>query len=331
MNPVPDTPQKSLRDISVKYGASMLFMIFSYVVLGIVLNIIFSIIIQLVTGKTGLDTSTDAGYAFYLFINSFVSYVPLFLMFGILFRRDIAETAYLTPYPKTGGELIILFLAGGCLARTGALITSFISTALNDLFDVPRPEMAFADSISQSTAQFIIFEIFGVIVAPICEELLYRHLLLRPMRKYGDMAAAVISSLMFGLGHFNFDQFLYTFLFGFTLAVVAIRRNSVVPAVILHMINNIMAGFSSYLPETFGNELADAIFAELAESMVLFGWIMLFGGAVAVVIAVIKHLFVFRQPDQMTDAGEFRVIFTTPVVLIGIAASLVLTFVMLYK
>jgi len=170
-----------------------------------------------------------------------------------------------------------------------------------------------------------------VIVAPICEELLYRHLLLRPMRKYGDMAAAVISALMFGLGHFNFDQFLYTFLFGFTLAVVAIRRNSVVPAIILHMINNIMAGFSSYLPETFGNELADTIFAEVAESMVLFGWIMLFGGAVAVVIAVIKHLFVFRQPDQMTDAGEFRVIFTTPVVLIGIAASLVLTFVMLYK
>ncbi len=324
------SPQASLRSTADKYGAVMLFNIFNYIFLAFLLHFAFVALLALFTGSGTIDTSTDIGYAESMFLNSLVSYLPLFIVFGLLFKRDLSETNSMYPYPKETGELVILFFAGGCLGRIGALFTAYVSDFMNDLFNVPVPEAAFSDSISQDTVQFITFEIFSVVVAPICEELIYRHLLLRPLRRYGDMQAAVISSLIFGLGHFNFDQFLYTFLFGFSLAVAAIRRDSIIPSVIIHMVNNALAGFSSYLPETFGNAVVDSIFDSLAMLSNLSGLVILYGGAIAVILALKKHLFVFREPWFMTDKEQFGVIFTSPLVIAGIACSLILTFFLLY-
>lgn len=330
MNYSEGTPQYGLRKLSEKYGASIIFLTFSYICLGFVLNILFRYILLFLTGDSVIDTETDIGYAEYMFLNSFVSYTPLFVVFSLLFRRENRASRGFLPYPKIPGETVILFFAGGCIARAGALITSVISAATNALFDIPVPEAAFSDSISQNVPQFITFEVFGVVVAPVCEELIYRHLLLRPMRKFGDMQAAVITGLLFGLGHFNFDQFLYTFMFGFALAVVAIRRNSVIPAIIIHMINNLLAGLSSYLPETFGNDTVDSIFDSLSMISDLSGLLILYGGAVAVIIAVVTHLFTFREPEYMTDGEEFGIIFRTPTVIVGIIMALALAFLVLY-
>ena len=324
------TPQYDLRKTADKYGAAMLFEIFNYLGLAIVINVAVMLILGLFTGSTAIDTSTDIGYAEYMLLNAVVSYVPLFVVFCLIFKNELQETKYMYPYPKVRGETVILFFAGGCLGRVGALFTAYVSDLMNTLFNVPVPEAAFSDSISKNAIQFITFETFSVIVAPVCEELIYRHLLLRPMRKHGDMAAAVISSLIFALGHFNFDQFLYTFLFGFSLAVVAIRRDSVVPSIIIHMINNLLAGLGTYLPETFGNDVVDSIFDSLSFMAELFGLLLLFGGTAAVVIAAVLRLFSFREPDFIPNKEQLRIMLTSPLVIAGTASMLLLAFILLY-
>ena len=308
----------------------MLFEIVNYIIIASVIRIAILIVVNAFTGSTAIDTSTDIGYGATLLINSAVSYiVPSLVTYGI-FRKELHETKRLVPYLREPGDMVLLFFAGGCLSRTGSIVTVYISNFMNVLFNVPEPEAAFSDMMSQNMTQFLTFEFFSVIVAPICEEVIYRHLLLRPMRKYGDLSAAIISSLVFAISHFNFDQFLYTFFFGFALATAAIRRNSVKPAIIFHIINNLLAGLSAYVPETFGNAAADSIFAGLSTLADIAGMLLLYGGAIAVILACFKHLFTFKQPYLIPDKQQLKVIFTTPLVLIAIAASLALTFYLLY-
>ena len=52
------------------------------------------------------------------------------------------------------------------------------------------------------------------LIAPAAEELLFRRLLLRRLRPYGERFALVASALCFGLFHGNLNQFFYAFLLG---------------------------------------------------------------------------------------------------------------------
>ncbi len=324
------TPEYSLGRLAGKYGAAMLFLLFNYLFVGLIFAYIFALISMLLTGSPYIDISTDAGYAFSLLRNTVSNYAVPLIVFGMMFREDIDETRSLLPYPKVPFETVLLFLAGGCLARLGSLTTSFFSALLNSLFSVPEPEAAFSDMISINAVQFVTFEFFSIIVAPLCEEFIYRHLLLRPMRRFGDLQAAVITGLIFGLSHFNFDQFLYTFLFGFSLAVVAIRRNSIVPAIIIHSLNNIIAGLALYQPETFGDPTVDTVFMALGVACNSIGLYLLVGGFFAALLAALLKLFSFSKPPYLPEGRQFAVIYSNPLVIASIIAALGLTFFLLY-
>ena len=325
------TPEYALRKTADKYGLSMLFLIINYLVISIGVQLIIANTLIILTGSARIDSSSDAGYAFLLLENSVLGYAAPMIVFAAMFRKDRAELKNtLQPYEKINGELVLLFLAGGCIARLGALITTFVSSLFNFLYNIPMPETAFSDMMSKSVTQFLLFEFFSVIVAPLCEEYIYRHLLLVPMRRFGDMQAALISSLIFGLGHFNFDQFLYTFLFGFSLAIVTIRRNSVIPAIVIHALNNLIAGLSVYLPETFGNETADRIFAVISDLCGYIGWGLIIFGLLSALISLRLKLFRTRTPYWIPDNVQRKIIFTDPMVIAGAAGSLLLTFWLLY-
>ena len=60
------------------------------------------------------------------------------------------------------------------------------------------------------------------LIAPAAEELLFRRLLLRRLRPYGERFALVASALCFGLFHGNLNQFFYAFLLGLVLAELAL-------------------------------------------------------------------------------------------------------------
>ena len=324
------TPENLLSRTAGKYGGSLLFEIFNFLCVGTAVNYIIILAVYIFTGNNGIDISTDFGYGFMMLMNDICSYAAPALLFFLIFRNDLKETRYIAPYPKVRGELILLYFAGGCLADWGGVTTNIVSQFLNNLFNVPEPEVAFSSTSPQNAAQYIIFAVFVVFTGPILEELIYRHLLLRPMRKFGDLTAAIISSLIFALSHFNFDQFLYTFLFGFSLSIVAIRRNSVVPTIIMHIINNAIATIVTYMPESLGNKQADAVFSVICTILNYSGFFVLFGGIAAVIAAALLHLFEFRKPDILPVSAQLKVLFTSPLVIAGIVCSLVLTFYLLY-
>ena len=100
------------------------------------------------------------------------------------------------------------------------------------------------------------FIIVGVILAPIVEEIFFRGFLFQGFRqKYGWIAGALISSVVFAIGHLDPVALFPTFILGFLLAYMYHRSNSVWPGIILHFLVNAF-GFCSLYAAT---QLSDFI------------------------------------------------------------------------
>lgn len=103
--------------------------------------------------------------------------------------------------------------------------------------------------------------LFSVSVLPaVLEELLFRGVLLQPLRRYGDRLAILLSALMFALCHPTLPQAANAFLMGLCLGVFAVRSGSLVVPMLIHLLYNasacIVTLFSDFLPFTVGAVLS---------------------------------------------------------------------------
>lgn len=82
----------------------------------------------------------------------------------------------------------------------------------------------------------------AVLVAPIVEELYFRGMILPVfMRRFGTFFGIFTTSLLFALLHFQPNVVLYTFVLAILLAIVRLRLKSIIPSMLLHGINNLIA------------------------------------------------------------------------------------------
>lgn len=333
---VSDIRQDGYKGLAYKYGAAVIVMILNYLVFAYVFSYTMLVPgISFIENVFGSDAA-DQKYAFVIFMNAVMSYLVPIVVFALMFRRDMPEKDGILPFRTEGeykrfpGETAMLFVCGIWAAMAGGYVTSFISELLNRLFEVPETTVAFSGMMPQNAAQFIAFEVGSVIIAPVCEELIYRHFLLKPLRKYGDTGAVVLTALLFGLVHFNFDQFLYAFMFGAFLALIAVRSGSVIPCIICHMINNLMVGIRTYLPETLGDAGVDAVFAAAAEVIGIIQLVVFFAGAFVLIAAILLKLLRLKSPAGISAGKQLSVVFTNPIIILGIITALVVSFINLY-
>lgn len=84
--------------------------------------------------------------------------------------------------------------------------------------------------------------IFSVAVLPaVLEELLFRGVLLQPLRKYGDRLAILLSAVMFALCHPTLAQAANAFLMGLCFGVFAVRSGSLLVPMLVHLLYNTAA------------------------------------------------------------------------------------------
>ena len=89
-----------------------------------------------------------------------------------------------------------------------------------------------------STGHFFLELLLVAVLPAICEEFTHRGILLQGIKHAGFKKAIVISALMFGLIHFNIQQFFYAFIIGLILGFVSVVAKNIYPAIIIHFINN---------------------------------------------------------------------------------------------
>lgn len=81
-----------------------------------------------------------------------------------------------------------------------------------------------------------------VIVAPFAEELIFRGFMLPAFaQRFGFLAGALITSLLFGLAHLQVNVGILTFLMGMLLAWLYKKTGSLWPAILFHSLKNLVA------------------------------------------------------------------------------------------
>ena len=104
-----------------------------------------------------------------------------------------------------------------------------------------------------NTASIIMYIISLSIIPPLVEEFAYRGIVLGSLRQYGDGFAILVSSVLFGLMHANFLQTPCTFIAGLILGFLTVRLNSILPAMIIHFLNNFSAVILTIIEKNFGS------------------------------------------------------------------------------
>ena len=131
----------------------------------------------------------------------------------------------------------------------------FINVAISDYIFSIGGNVVNSGIVIDSPFSLVMFLILYGLLPALFEEFMFRGLILSALGK--NIVAAVISGLIFALYHCNIAQFVYQFLYGFSLALLALKSGSVLPSVISHFINN--AAVLSFMYFKFDVPLFDPI------------------------------------------------------------------------
>lgn len=84
------------------------------------------------------------------------------------------------------------------------------------------------------------------IIGPVLEELLFRGAITKALlQQYSPTKAILISALLFGVFHINPAQILPAFLIGILFAWTYYKTNSLIPCILMHVLNNSLAVYLS--------------------------------------------------------------------------------------
>ena len=141
-----------------------------------------------------------------------------------------------------------------------------------------------------SSEQSVLIALFNIALVPgICEELLFRGYVMRTFEKERSISVAIIaSSLIFGLFHLQLSNLLPLATIGGVLAILAWRTSSLIPAIVMHFLNNASAVVAVvYFP--------DSEFASMAPDQAPPLLLVLAGLLVS--LGLMRYLFIRYKPE----------------------------------
>lgn len=149
-------------------------------------------------------------------------------------------------YINSGGEKISaktdritykVVLTAVFLWAGGNLLNSGVNLGLEKLGFSPLVQLEPEDG-SYRTAM----NIFCVCVAaPICEEIVYRGIVLKSAYVYGRETAVLVSALLFALAHGSITVFAMPFVYGIVCGAIAMKTGSIAPGILIHCICNTLS------------------------------------------------------------------------------------------
>lgn len=151
-------------------------------------------------------------------------------------RLRTKDLRIMLPAPWSPGLCLPVFLGVANLANlAGALINRLTgSPATSEMLPSGGPEL--------------LMQFLALCVMPaIAEELLFRGAFQGLMRPCGSAAAIFAPALLFGVLHLDLAQGLTAFACGVFLGWLAERSGSILPGMLLHLVNNALAFLTIYL------------------------------------------------------------------------------------
>ena len=217
---------------------------------GIVAPILLSFILSLILVIVGQGINTDSTD---LTTNPVVSLIAsvltelTFLLVAVLIARKY-QVSFLdgTGIKQTSPwwvYLLGLALSICCLFLINPIIACWESLLQLINFDLSTELPIALDNIGNL---FLLLFTTALIPA-ICEEFLFRGVILNGLRKYGVWTAVLVSATFFSLMHMNLQQIPYTFILGVIIGFVVYYTRNLGLGMLMHFANNALVLIISYI------------------------------------------------------------------------------------
>ncbi len=216
-------------------------------------------------------------------------------------RRVKLSRQFKKPSCSVGTVGLAMLAIIGCQAAS--MFIQAIATALTGYTGMSE-EMAGALSFSENTAVNVVLVLYAVILGPVLEEIMFRGLALNMFAPANRTFAFIVSSLLFGFMHMNFNQIFNGFLLGLVLGYIALKSRSIIPAIICHIFANGNAFLLSYIFEIrMGEQLGEETAAMYM--MAAFAVELVIG--IPALIALLKRQGKVKADDIITPEYVFEI------------------------
>lgn len=150
------------------------------------------------------------------------------------------------------------FVAAVLMGYGMQIVTTLIMVLVNVLLPSVMEEYNTLVDGSGITTYGLMWVISTLVLPPLVEEAGFRGLGLTYLERAGVpfAVANIVQALAFGIFHMNLTQGIYTFVLGLALGYVTHRSGSIAPAMLMHLVYNLMGTLGSdliysYLPAPF--------------------------------------------------------------------------------
>ena len=212
-----------------------------------------------------------------------------------------------------------------------SLAMSHINYYILDLLDYySYYDMYMQNDVLDENYKLILAIISTALVPALCEEYLFRGVILTNLLPYGKTSAVFISAILFGFMHQNPGQMLYTTVAGVALGLVYIKTKSMWCGVLIHFFNNLYSVFNQLLADRLPEATADKICSIVEAAVFVVGFV-----CIIALILIDRHSkrdfsngsfeTVGEQCEEYIEKpiskGGIRTMFTSPTMIIFICIS----------
>lgn len=162
--------------------------------------------------------------------------------------------------------------------------------------------------IPGSSKEFVLGLIIVSITPGICEEIMFRGMLMKSYGSLGTKKAIIYSAVLFGIFHFNLQNLLGPIFLGILFGLLVYKTNSILSSIIAHATNNLVALLIGTLSLNAEEMVLDT-------QVVVPDNLLLFGAIAMGIIALILGYIVCRLMESMpgTEIREKESLFDVPI------------------
>jgi membrane protease YdiL (CAAX protease family) len=225
-----DRPGKKYRQLTIT-GVNIVLFAFA------ILFISYQLLVSLIAGG---EVLTDNIYIT-LAINQLVVILLPAVIYVLVRKVNIKEAFRFHKFSPLAAIIIVFaampaYFTAVMLNSLGYYLLQFIGNIPGHPFPTPH-----------TNKEYIVGLIMVGLLPAVCEEIMHRGLILKAYERRGTYRALFISSLFFGLFHFDITNLLGTMFLGLVIGFYVIRTNSIFAGMLAHFMNNALAMTIMYL------------------------------------------------------------------------------------
>ena len=170
--------------------------------------------------------------------------IPL-LMYSLLMKKNLKQTFQDCGIKKITSKMLGITIVLGFVLY---FINSFVADAFYGIISMFGYESISSPATTSFSYGMLLKDLLLSCILPgICEEFLHRGILLHANKKHATTRyCLIVSSILFGLTHLNIRQFFYASILGFLMGIVTLASDSIIPAIIVHFMNNFLSNYFFY-------------------------------------------------------------------------------------